>query len=95
VGSEFVELNLSEFADVADLLALEGFEVSGDAGGGQVDNTSEGLVEERANGINRESTGGGGEGMNHGFEAKIDLPRSDDLSHILAGCKHAVFEERT
>lgn len=40
--------NLAKLADVADLLALQGAEVFGDSAVLEVDNTGEGLVEERA-----------------------------------------------
>lgn len=45
---------LAEFADITNLLALEGAEVGGDATVFQVDNTSEGLIKKRSNGKNRE-----------------------------------------
>ena len=50
---------LSELADIADAFSLEGAEVSRDAGVFQVDNAGEGLVEERADGEDREVAGFG------------------------------------
>lgn len=47
VGGELIELDLAAFADVTNLLPLEGSEIGSDAGGGEVHDTSEGLVEER------------------------------------------------
>jgi len=81
--SEFVELDLAKFADVADLLALEGGKVGSDAGRCQVHDTSERFIEKRANRLNRKAASGGGERMDHRLEAEIDLARSDDLSDIL------------
>jgi hypothetical protein len=48
VRRELVDLDLAKLADVADLLALEGTEVGGDAAVFQVDDAGERLVEERA-----------------------------------------------
>lgn len=52
--SELVDLDLAKLADVADALALERAEVSGDARVLQVDNAGEGLVEKAADGDDRE-----------------------------------------
>lgn len=59
VGGQLVDLDLAELADVSDALALEGLEVRGDAGRLEVDDTGEGLVEETANGRDREVAGFG------------------------------------
>jgi hypothetical protein len=53
---ELIDLDLAELADVADALALEGREVGGDAAVLEVDDTGEGLVEERAYGRDGEVT---------------------------------------
>jgi hypothetical protein len=83
VRGELVELYLAELADVADLLALEGGEVGGDAGGGEVHNTGEGLVQERSDGSDGEATSSGGESVDHGLEAEVNFAGSDYLSDIL------------
>jgi hypothetical protein len=83
VRGQFVELDLAEFADVADLLAFEGGEVGSDAGRGEVDDTGEGLIQEGSDRSHWEATSGGSEGVDHGFEAEIDFAGPDDLSHIL------------
>jgi hypothetical protein len=83
VRSQLVKLDLSELANVADLLSLERGKVGCDAGGGQVNDTSEGLVEEGADGLDWEITSGGSERMDHGLEAEIDLAGTDDLGDIL------------
>lgn len=51
--------NLAKLSNIADLLALQGAEVLGDAAVLEVDNTGEGLVEQRANRGNGEVTGFG------------------------------------
>jgi len=50
---------LSKFANIANALALESTEVGGNAGVFQVDDTGEGLVEERADREDREVAGFG------------------------------------
>ncbi len=49
MGGQFVNLDFAEFANIANTLALQSAEVSGDAAVFQVDNTGERLIEERAN----------------------------------------------
>jgi len=83
VRGEFVDLDLAKLADVANALALEGAEVGGDARVFEVDNTSEGFVKKTADGLDGEVSSLGGESVNHGLEAKIDLSSADDLSDIL------------
>lgn len=80
---EFVELDLAELADVADALAAKGGEVGRDARGGEVDDASERLVEEGADAGDGEAASGGGEGVNHGFEAEIDFSGADDFGDVL------------
>jgi hypothetical protein len=50
---------LSELADIANTLALEGTEVSSDATVLEIDDSGERLVEQRPNGQDREVTGFG------------------------------------
>jgi hypothetical protein len=52
-------VHLSKFADIANTLALEGAEVSGDAAVLEIDDSSERLIEKRPDGQNREVTGFG------------------------------------
>jgi hypothetical protein len=52
-------LDLAELAHVADALALERAEVGRDAGGLEVDDAREGLVQEAADGQDREVAGFG------------------------------------
>lgn len=56
---QLVDLDLAKFADVADLLALEGGEVGGYARGLEVDDAREGLVEEGADRLDGERAGFG------------------------------------
>lgn len=56
VAGELVDLDLAELADVADALALERGEVGGDAAVLKVDDASEGLVQEGADGGDGEVT---------------------------------------
>ena len=51
--------NLSELSNIADPLALQRAEVLGDSAALEVDDTSEGLVEQRSDGSHREVTGFG------------------------------------
>ena len=46
--------NLSELSNIANFLALQGAEVLGDSAALEVDNTGEGLIEQRADGGHRE-----------------------------------------
>jgi hypothetical protein len=73
---------LSELSDVADTLAVQRLEISGDAGILEVDDTSERFVKEGADGGDGEATGLGGESMDHGLEAHVNLARSNDLRDI-------------
>lgn len=57
VGGEFVDLDLAKLAHVADTLALEGAKVGGDARLLEIDDASEWLVKQAANGDDREATG--------------------------------------
>jgi hypothetical protein len=59
VGGQLVDLDLAEFADVADSLALEGLEVGGDPGRLEVDDTREGLIKKTADGRDWKATGFG------------------------------------
>lgn len=59
VGGEFVNLDLAKLAHVANSLALEGAEVSGDARLLEIDDASEWLIKQAANGGDREATGFG------------------------------------
>lgn len=73
---------LAKFSNVTDSLALQGAEVRGDTAGLQVDHSGEWLVEKRTNGGDREATSFGSQGVNHGFEAHVNLTGPDDLSDI-------------
>lgn len=55
----WMKTNLSELANVSDLLALQGAEVLGDSAVLEVDDTGEGLVEQRTDRGNGEVTGFG------------------------------------
>lgn len=59
MARQLVDLDLAELADVADALAAEGGEVGRDAGGFEVNDAREGLVEERADGRDGEVAGFG------------------------------------
>lgn len=59
MGSQFVNLDLAKLADVADTFAFEGGEVGGDATGFEIDDTSEGFVEERTDRLDWEAAGFG------------------------------------
>jgi len=83
VGSQLVNLDLAKLSNVADLLALEGAEVGVDAAALQVDDTSEWLVEQGADGEYWKITGFGSKSVDHGFQAHIDLASANDLRHIL------------
>jgi hypothetical protein len=52
-----LETYLSELADIANTLALEGAEVGGDATVLKIDDSGKRLIEKRSNGQDREVTG--------------------------------------
>lgn len=56
VGGKLVDLDLAELADISNALALEGLEIGGDAGGLEIDNSGERLVEKTADGRDWEAT---------------------------------------
>jgi hypothetical protein len=56
VRSKLVDLDLAKLSDIADLLALQGAEIGGDAAVLEVNDTSERLVEQRTNRQDREVT---------------------------------------
>lgn len=68
VAGEFVDLNLAEFADVADAFAFEGVEVGGDAAVFEVDDSGKWLVEEGADGRDGEATSFGLDCCQHSDE---------------------------
>lgn len=83
VRRQLVELDLAKLAHVADALTLERREVWRDARRRQVHDAREGLVEQRADAGDGEAARRGRERVDHGFEAKVDLARADDLGDIL------------
>lgn len=84
VGSQLVNLDLAEFADITDALTHEGAEVGGDAGGLEVHDTGEGLVEKGSDGLDGKAASFASEGVDHGLEAKVNFAATDDFGDILS-----------
>jgi len=83
VASQLVQLDLAKLAHVTDTFAAQGLEIGRDTTlGCQVDHTGKRLVQQRGNGLDGESSGLAGDGVDHGLAAEIDLSGSDDLGHI-------------
>lgn len=74
---------LSELADIADAFSLEGAEVGRDTGVFQVDNAGEGLVEERADGEDREVAGFG---LSRGISKLSSKSRVEMVDNLQPGC---------
>jgi hypothetical protein len=89
---------LAEFSNIADTLALEGLEVSGNTTVLEIDNSGKRLVQERTERGNREVTGFGllmfsiglietrlstySQSVDHGFKTHVDLAAANDLGHV-------------
>jgi hypothetical protein len=86
--------DLSELANVSNLLTLQGAEVLGDSAVLEVDDTGEGLIEQRTDRSNGEVTSFGSKSVNHSLEAHVDLAATDDLGNIggVVGLKESNLE---
>lgn len=74
--------HLSKFSDISNTFSVQRPEVGSDAAVFEVNNSSEGFIEEGTNGGDRESASFGSQGMDHCLESHIDFSTSDDLGDI-------------
>lgn len=83
-GQEERGRNLSKFPNVADALSVQGLKVGSDARFLEVDDAGERLVEERTDRGDGEATSLGGQRVDHGLEAHVDLAGSNELGNIFS-----------
>ena len=73
---------LSKLANVSNLPAFQAAEVRRDPAALEIHDPGERLIEEGADGRDREASSLCRESVDHGFESHVDFPGADDLGYV-------------